>query len=423
MTDFNKKRRKDRDENITLELTKKHLNVRIVAFIVFAALALTAFGYGLWNLLSTESGWKEIEANSTTELNCASEFVFMYNVGFSGISATAENKAVTLAYTDATLDGYQLFTNDSGYEGVNNIYYINRHPNEEIEVHPALYKAFEMIQKYQDRNIYLAPIYMQYDDIFYASDDSETADYDPYQNAEVAAYYQEVADYANDSEAIDLELLGDNKICLKVSDTYLKYAEENYITSFIDFMWLKNAFVIDFLADTMIEKGYTLGTISSYDGFSRNLDDSGTSYSFNIYDRVDGSLYGAGIMQYTGAQSIVFMHDYPINSMDENRYYELKSGEIRTTYLDVEDGKCKSALSGLVSYSDDMGCAEVLLSVIPTYIAEAFEQAELSELKAEGIYSIFCEEQVIYYNDESATLVELYEKDGVSYKATLINEE
>lgn len=422
MTDFNKKRRKDRDENITLELTKKNLNVRIVAFILFAALALTAFGYALWSFLSTESGWKEIEANNTSELNCSSDFVFMYNVGASGISATAENKAITLAYTDAVLNGYQLFTNDQGYDGVNNVYYINQHPNEEIEVHEALYQAFSQIQEYQDRNIYLAPVYMQYDDIFFAGDDSETADYDPYQNEEIAAYYKEVASYANNVDAINIELLGGNKIRLNVSEEYLKYAEENYITSFIDFTWLKNAFVVDYLADTMIEKGYTLGTISSYDGFSRNLDDSGTSYSFNIYDMTEDSLYGAGIIQYTGAQSIVFMHNYPITSMDYLHYYEMKNGEIRTAYLDVADGICKSSLNNLVSYSEDMGCAEVLLQTVPVYVTDTFNKEAITELKTVGIHSVYCENHVIYYNDSSVEFTELYNRDDVTYTVSYVNE-
>lgn len=422
MTDFNKKRRRGRDENITLELSTKHLNVRTILFIVFAALALTAFGYGLSSLLSTEKGWKEIEANSTSELNCATEFVFMYNLGASGESATVENKALTLVYTDAVVDGYQLFTNDEEYAGVNNIHYINQHPNEEIVVHEALYQAFSTLKEYEDRSIYLAPIYAQYDDIFYAGDDFETVDYDPYQNEEVAAYYQEVASYANNSEAIDLELLGDNTICLKVSDEYLKYVEENYITSFIDFAWLKNAFVTDYLADYMIAKGYTLGTISSYDGFSRNLDDSDTSYSFNIYDKVADSLYGAGIMQYSGAQSIVFMHDYPINSMDANRFYTMEDGEIRSFYLDVLDGKCRSSINNLVSYSDTHSCAEVLMQMIPVYITDTFEEAKISELQTNDIYSIFCDEYVIYHNDKSIGFAQLYNRGGIKYKTKLINE-
>lgn len=422
MTDYNKKRSKGRDESITLELSNKNLKVRMIAFIMLAALALTAFGYGLWNLLSTESGWREIEANSTSELNCATEFVFMYNLGESGESATVENKALTLVYTDAVVDGYQLFTNDEGYAGVNNIHYINQHPNEEIVVHEALYQAFSTIKEYDNRSIYLAPVYAQYDDIFYAGDDFETVDYDPYQNEEVAAYYKEVASYANNAEVIDLELLGDNTIRLNVSDEYLKYAEENYITSFIDFAWLKNAFVVDFLADAMTEKGYTLGTISSYDGFSRNLDDSGTSYSFNIYDKVGESLFGAGIMQYKGAKSIVFMHNYPINSMDENRFYTMKDGVIRTFYLDVVDGKCKSSINNLVSYSDAYSCAEILMQMIPVYITDTFEYTKISELQEKDIYSVYCNEYVIYHNDNEIAFTQLYNRNGIKYKTEFVNE-
>ena len=422
MTYYNKKRRRDRDESITLELSNKNLKARTIAFIMLAALALTAFGYGLSSLLSTEKGWREIEANSTSELNCATEFVFMYNLGASGESATVENKALTMVYTDAVVDGYQLFTNDEGYVGINNVYYINQHPNEEIVVHEALYNAFSIIKEYEDRSIYLAPVYAQYDDIFYAGDDFETVDYDPYQNEEVAAYYQEVATYANSAEVIDLELLGDNKIRLNVSEEYLAYAEANHILSFIDFAWLKNAFVTDYLADYMVSKGYTLGTISSYDGFSRNLDDSGTSYSFNIYDKVADAVYGAGIMQYKGAQSIVFLHDYPINSMDSNRFYKLENGEIRSIYLDVVDGKCKSSINNLVSYSDTHSCAEILMQMIPVYITDSFEETKISELETQDIYSVFCDEYVIYYNDKDLGFTQLYNRDGIKYKTELMNE-
>lgn len=422
MTNYNMKRRKDRDESITLELSNKNLKARTIAFIMLAALALTAFGYGLSSLLKTEEGWKEIQANSTSELNCATEFVFMYNLGVSGQSATAENKALTLVYTDAVVDGYQLFTNDEGYAGVNNVHYINQHPNEEIEVHEALYKAFSTIKEYNDRSIYLAPVYAHYDDIFYAGDDFEIVDYDPYQNEEIAAYYSEVASYANNADAIDLELLGENKIRLHVSDEYLKYAEENYIASFIDFAWLKNAFITDFLADYLVSKGYTLGTISSYDGFSRNLDSSDTSYSFNIYDKVADSVYGAGIMQYKGAQSIVFMHDYPINSMDANRFYKMENGEIRSFYLDVFDGKCKSSINNLVSYSDSQSCAEILMQMIPVYITDSFEEAKISELQTKDIYSVYCDEYVIYHNDASITFAQVYNRGGIKYKTKLMNE-
>lgn len=414
MTDKNKRSKKaDTVENI--QLSKKNLKLRMILFVLLLALGFTAFGYALFSALSTESGWREIEANATAEINCSSEFVFLYNVGASGISATTENKAITSLYTDAAVHAYQMFTNDQGYDDVNNVYYINQHPNEEIAVDAALYEAFELIQEYENRLIFLAAVYMQYDDMFYLGDDLETVDCDPYVNEEVAKQYAEISAFARDKESVDIQLLGDNKVKLFVSDEYLKYAEENYITSFIDFFWMKNAFIVDYLAEVMIDKGYTLGSISSYDGFSRNLDESDTSYSFNIYDRLDNTIYPATVMQYSGAYSIVYMRDYVMNEMDAWHYRQMQNGEVRTSYLDIEDGKCKSAIDSLVSYSEEMGCAEVLLNIAPFYITETFEENEIQNLKESGIYSVYCIDTVIHYNDSDVKMTDVFENEDVKY--------
>lgn len=399
--------------NTNIELPNRTPKWKMILFICLLALGFTSFGYALFQLLSTESGWKEIEANSSQELNCSTDFVFMYNLGASGISATAENKAIVSVYTEATQKAYQLFTVDQGYDGMANVYYINQHPNTEIVVDEVLYNAFELLEDYNDRSIYLAPVYAMYDDIFFVNDVSEAYDYDPYQNEEVARYYEEIARTVQSPNNIQIELLGDNRIILHVSDAYQKYAEEQGITHWIDFAWLKNAFITDFLAETMIENGYTLGSISSYDGFCRNLDESDTEYSFNIYDVVDNVLYDAAVMQYSGAQSIVYLRNYAMNSLDYQHYYQVKSGEVRTLYLDIADGKCKSSLNNLVSYSKQAGCAEVILQLIPIYIAETFDEEALWEL--EDIYSVYCNEHVIYYNDDAVKFTNLFKSDDVNY--------
>lgn len=403
-----------------IELENKIPKWKMILFIALLALGFSAFGHALSLLLSTESGWREIEVNSTSEINCGEEFVLMYNLGASGTSATVENKAITNLYSESSMKAYQLFTNDVEYVGINNISYINSHPNEEIEVDEVLYQAFSLIQEYENRNIYLAPIYVQYDDMFYCNDDSEIVYYDPFSNEEVAEGYREIAAFARNPEAVDIQLLGDNKIKLYVSDEYLKYAEENYITCFVDFFWMKNAFIIDYLADVLISNGYTSGSISSYDGFVRNLDESGTEFAFNIYDKVDDTIYYAGVMQYSGSQSIVYLRNYMMNNQDIQHYYQLRNGEVRTSYLDMQDGICKSSLNNLIFHSKESGCAEVLLHMIPIYIADTFQEEALSDLVDKEIYSIYCKDQMIYYNDSSITFTELYDKDQIKYETSLM---
>lgn len=242
-------------------------------------------------------------------------------------------------------------------------------------------------------------------------------DFDPRLSESVRQEYSELAAFAVDPTAIDLQLLGENQVRLYVSENYLAYAEQVGIVDFIDFSWMKNAFIVDYLAQVMTEHGYTHGSISSYDGFLCNLDDRDTLYSLNLFDRVGGVIYQAASMEYVGAMSVVYLRDYPINDMDELHYYELRNGEIRTPYLDVQDGLCKSAVGDLTAYSRTLGCAEILLQISPIYIADEFQKQALDSLSEREIYSIYCENQVIFGNDPELSLTRLYETDELHYSA------
>ena len=125
----------------------------------------------------------------------------------------------------------------------------------------------------------------------------------------------------------------------------------------MDFAWMKNAFIVDYLAETLLSKGYTAATISSYDGFSRNIDKSGIDFSFNLYDYQNENVLQAARVSYKTAQSIVAMQSFPINAMDAYRYYVFENGEIRSSYLSELDGLCKSAVNSAYVYSEKYGCA------------------------------------------------------------------
>ena len=397
-----------------VKLKEEQAGIRLIIVVLLVAIAAAAFAYGISSLLNEEPGWVEIEADSTTA-GCADEFVFLYELGASDTSATAEKKALTLLYTDTMEYAYQVFNSDTGFEEVCNIYEINRHPNEVLTVDEVLYDAFLLLQSYGNRNLYMAPIYARYDDMFYCGDDSQTYDFDPYQNEDVEAEYQELADFAADSEQVEIKLLGDGKIKLCVSEEYLDYAEENGITCFIDFFWMKNAFITDYLADTLTEKGYTHGTVSSYDGFSRCLDDREVTYSYNLFDREEKNVYNVSAMKYSGRRSIVSFRNYKVSDLDYWHYYEFTDGETRTSYLDLSDGKCKSALPNLVAYSDKENCAQILMEISPVYIAEELDEGALDALVDNGVYSVYCKDRTIYHNDADLCLAWLYDRDGITY--------
>lgn len=398
-----------------VKLEEEHAGIRLAVVILLVAIAAAAFAYAVFSLFQAEPGWEEIEADSGSGATCGEEFVFLYELGAGETDPTAEKKALTLLYTEAARQAYRIFNSDTGFEGVNNVYELNRHPNEVLEVDAALYDAFSLLEIYGNRNLYMAPIYARYDDMFSCGDDVETYDYDPYQNSDVAAEYEEIIAYAADPEQVEVRLLGGGKVQLFVSEAYLAYAEENGITSFIDFFWMKNAFIADYLAERLTASGYTHGTLSSYDGFSRNLDDRGEAYSFPVYDRVGRSIYDAAVMEYSGARSFVCLRDYKMTRLDNRHYYEFSDGETRSPYLDIRDGRCRSAVPNLVAYSAQMGCARLLLEVSPLYIADTLDAEALAALGSSGIFSLYCRDYTIFYNDEELRLSQLYDRDGISY--------
>ena len=128
-----------------VELSEKNTRQRFIAVIVLLVIASGAFMYALNGLMSNDSGWTNIEVGSSAEINCGDDFIFQYYVGAAGVNATAEKKALTLLYTDSIVKAYKMFSSDESFEGITNVYDLNRHPNETMVVDDALYHAFELI--------------------------------------------------------------------------------------------------------------------------------------------------------------------------------------------------------------------------------------------------------------------------------------
>ena len=229
------------------------------------------------------------------------------------------------------------------------------------------------------------------------------------------AWYAACAAYGNDPASVELELLGEGQVCLHVSEKYLAFAQEEEITDFIDFGWMKNAFILDYLADTLAEHNFTNAVLSSYDGFVRNLDERDTVLGFNIFDRMPEGVLPAAVMQYAGRRCFVSLRDYPVGSQDDRRYYEMEDGRVLTAYLDPADGLAKCAVQGLTAYSDTLSCGELALRMAPVYVAESLDETALTALAEEGIFTLRCKDDAVLYTDPDAILSDFYDKDGVTY--------
>lgn len=396
-----------------IQVSDKNRKPKLVAVVLLLALGVTLIAFAVTGFLTTSPGWETIAANATPEESCAGEFVFLYLLGDGGKAANVQQRELTDVYTQATKDAFQIFHEEKVFG--HNVAYLNQHPNEVVEVPQALYDAFALLQKYHNRGLYLAPLYREYIGMFLSDGDWNAEAYDPQKNAEQATYFAEVLVFTTDESAVKLELLDNNQVTLKVSAEYLQYAADHGITEFIDFYWMKNAFIVDYLAQQITATGYTTGTISSFDGFSRNLDTTDREYHLNIFDRVGKDVYRAGTLNYKNVRSVVSLRNYPMSDLSVQQYYGWEDGTFTSCHIDPADGISKSAINDLIGYSRDLTCGEILMQMYPLYVADSLDTQALQALPQKGIETVYCRDSAVITSDADITVTELYQKDNVKY--------
>lgn len=388
-----------------VEVNEKNRTLRIILAVVLLIIGVVALTIGFTTLLSRETGWQEVQI-SPRERSCSESFLLRYNFSGNGSEVATVNRKLEQTYEEACIKAYQLFTPDEGFAEVQNVYYVNHHANEIITVDPVLYGAFQKME--ETRWLYLGPAYAHYYNLLHA-EESMLPELDPVESRDAADYVARIAAFAADDDAVKLELLGDNQVKLHVSDAYLAFAQQEEIENYIDFAYLTNAFIIDYLADSLTAEGLTDGYLVSTDGYTRNLD-SKNVFSFSIFDRVGRVVYPAGVMQYQGPVSIVYLKDYSTDTSDLN--YRVSGDHIVHLFADPADGLYRTSIPNLVSYSYDSGCADVLLQMLPAFVGSQFTIPE-------DVFSIWCQDATIYYNDDSIRITNLLKDEGGSYRAVL----
>jgi len=394
---------------LKIDLSTQNIALRVIAVGILIVIAAVALVTGLNILLNKEPGWQEIEVNSQT-VHCGEDFKFTYDFSEYGGNSTAAYKQVVKLYSAAMEDCFRVFIGDSADETVHNVAYLNAHVNETVTVDPILYDALSLIKQYDNRNVYLAPVYVEYNRIFHAESEAEAASFDPAKNAELSAYIQELAGFANDPAMIDLEILENNQVRLHVSDAYLAAADGYELEGYLDFGWMTNAFICDYVAQLMLDNGFTCSNIVSIDGFTRNLDPRGTGYGFNLFNREDMGVQLPAALQYAEPTSFVSLRSYLMSERDAWNYRVYEDGSVSNMLIDPIDGMSKSALNNLVAYSGESGCAEILMQVAPLFISDHWEEEMAKALVSTDIYIIWFEGNVLKCTDASAVIA--LDQDG-----------
>lgn len=347
-----------------IELNESNVKLRIIAVVAMIVIAATAFGFGIHSLIKGDAGWHFINC-VMDDYNVSGDFTFVYYTENRKVKSSVE-----ALYSKACVDAFSMFSSNTRSEEVNNIWTINNAPNKEAEVSKTLYDALKRCVDNNALYLYLGPLYYEYEGLCLSDSDEEAKEFDPERSEAQREYFDKIIGFVSSGKDIELRFLGDNRVMLYVSKDYASFAQNYGGIRFIDLGWMKNAFIIDYIAETMIEAGYTHGSISSYDGYSRCLDDSGEEYKYALMmpteDKLGLTAYG--IYTYNGRRSHVVYRDYMLYGEDKIRYYNYEDGTVIFPYLTYPEGKMSAKYSTLYCYSDSLSCADIMLKTAGSYI-------------------------------------------------------
>lgn len=400
-----------------LELSEKNIKYRWIAIVLLLSIAAVSIGYGFHAALSVEPGWDTVTVRSE-EVNCSKDFVLMYDFGRGDMNPTAAYKRLEILYRDLCESAYWMFSPDAGPGG--NVRSLNDNPNTPVTVSPELYQALELVVRHDNRHVFLAPVTALYKPVFLSEGDGEASAFDPMLDEELAGLAAETVAFCNDPGHVSLALLGENRVQLTVSNEYLAYAAEYGIETFLDFGWMTNAFLADYMADALAEAGFVYGYLVSYDGFTRNLDVSGSHYSQNFFDRQGNDVLMPASFGYSGPMSIVSLRDYPLSDQDRWHYYSYASGHITTTFLDPSDGISKASVDSLMAYGGTQGCGEILLQLAPVFTAEDLDVDALKAMTDGGIYAVWGEGTTVFHTQENPELTLRPDSGGGEYTLSFV---
>ena len=391
---------------------KKQLNVKLIAIIAISVLLAAAAIITAVILISNKednSGWQTIDAPSVSGA-LKNSFILNYD-----LSDGSSKDKISDIYSEMLKLGYNLY--DAGASTAHGgVATLNKYVGQPTEISDGLYNSLVMMTEKSSRIHYLGPVYEIYKKLFNVTDPTAAPALDPKKNVELAEICNSIAAFASNDAAVKIEILGDHRVQLSVSDEYRELMQNAGLTNYIDFGWMRDAFIVDLIASELKAAGYTNGTISSYSGFTRNLDtDADQDYTFGLYDKYRNNVYLASSVSYKGALTSVTYKTFAMNKIDSQYLYEYKNGDTTHGYINVSNGMPEAACDVMVFHTKNMTCAELALTTYSYYNRPTEDQRAISGLLNRGIGAIYCDGTTIISTSDEVTIFDLFTSETVNY--------
>lgn len=164
-----------------LEVSDKHVGLKVFLFIVFLVIAVSAFSYGVTLIGKKESGYQSISGSSSSQGSEVATFAkeISFSHYFEGTSNSIKKEVRTLqkVYTSILYDVCRQLDAENTYEGAVSLGALNSNLGVAVSVSPELYAvlkdAYSRTLEKKNFNMFAGALYAEWKSILILDDASE----------------------------------------------------------------------------------------------------------------------------------------------------------------------------------------------------------------------------------------------------------
>lgn len=373
-----------------LEVSNRHLTLRIVVTAAAFVVAVVAFTIGVVSIGHKDPGYHAIEAKVDAEAllyNNAVTLKYWFDGSTNeikrGINALTEVYTPILAASYKQLDPHDLYT------GMNGIATLNLNPGKEIVVSEHLYAVLKdaYIRTVEGRgyNMFAGDLYNEWKGILILD---EPQSFDPELNSAQAQRISEVASQVSDLSNFKLEFLDDSTCTVRfsVSDSYSSFCSTHEIDSMpLDLNLLHDAYLMDWIATDLLAEGYDTGYLFTGEAQVLCLGSRG-SLGYSMYTLEDGKETVYASLDLEGPFSATTFTAFGMGSYYG---YNIDAGGrtlFRHMYFDVRTGSFTDVLMSATIIGNDRDIVETVYQsiILNTLSSEQETASYASFLDREG---------------------------------------
>lgn len=373
-----------------LEVSNRHVTLRIVVTAVAFVVAVIAFTIGVVSIGHKDPGYHAIEAKVDAEALLYNNAVTL-KYWFDGSTNDIKRgiNALTEVYTPVLAASYKQLDPHNLYTGMNGIATLNLNPGREIVVSEHLYAvlkdAYSRTLEGRGYNMFAGDLYNEWKSILILD---EPQAFDPAFNSAQAQRISEVASQVSDLSNFSLEFLDDNTCTVRfsVSDSYVRFCNSYEIESMpLDLNLLHDAYLMDWIATVLLAEGYDTGYLFTREAQVLCLGSHGT-LGYSMYTLEDGNETVYASLNLEGPFSATTFTAFGMGSYYG---YSIETGDrslYRHMYFDVSTGAFTEVLMSATIIGNDRDIVgtvyqSIILNTLPT---EQDTSSYASSLDREG---------------------------------------